>query len=223
MRNKREERKKGERQFDNLRGSSMWVTTQFWQIPSGTQEEFHLICKQPGFLCPFTFEPDIQPRPDQSGRQSTLYLSAAALCCHGRQWRRPPDPPGPNPRAVASSRLGLGEAEPLVPSLSIRRRDAAGAGGGEAVHLREAAEPPRPKTLPILPLRGSSPRGHSPSPRGLGNGNPPSSNATVRPRTGPGRPGPGGRAASIQPSYLLLNFSGCFSLIRWNLCAIEAS
>ena len=25
------------------------------------------------------------------------------------------------------------------------------------------------------------------------------------------------------PSYLLLNFSGCFSLIMWNLCAMEAS
>lgn len=30
-------------------------------------------------------------------------------------------------------------------------------------------------------------------------------------------------AAALRPSYLLLNFSGCFSLITWNLWAMEAS
>lgn len=37
---------------------------------------------------------------------------------------------------------------------------------------------------------------------------------------------PGGRGATAAASklaYLLLNFSGCFSLITWNLWAMEAS
>lgn len=41
-----------------------------------------------------------------------------------------------------------------------------------------------------------------------------------------GRGGAGGQcsgAAASWHSYLLLNFSGCFSLITWNLCAMEAS
>lgn len=35
--------------------------------------------------------------------------------------------------------------------------------------------------------------------------------------------GRGATAAASLLAYLLLNFSGCFSLITWNLCAIEAS
>jgi hypothetical protein len=37
----------------------------------------------------------------------------------------------------------------------------------------------------------------------------------------PGRRG--ATTAASELAYLLLNFSGCFSLIIWNLCAIEAS
>lgn len=75
----------------------------------------------------------------------------------------------------------------------------------------------------------------------LRNGNPPSGNvaAKLSPRAtqakdisvvAGGRPHwlavPGGRGATPAArmlAYLLLNFSGCFSLIMWNLCAMEAS